>query len=110
MDIDCSSPAETPQEIVIVVDRYSNTTENLRFSELPQNIKFKEATLTCDGKTQIVQVPVAEIRVASMDGSGKLVPSENAVALFIEYIDRRGNVLQSVRMETNWEVARQRAR
>lgn len=98
MDAMCNEIYETSEMKVVIFDRYANTRKVEKFSELPTNIRFKPRLMICDKVEKTIQVPVAEIRLSTVDKTGQLVEKDKATLLLIEYLDKDGNILEVTHM------------
>jgi hypothetical protein len=68
------------------------------FDKLSEHLQYKVGHVECKGKVEGALIPVAAIKVSTLDNSGKLVEKEKATNMLIEYFDKNGAALEVVRM------------
>lgn len=99
MSMPCDLPVLKPNEIVLVIDVFSKSVKKEFFNQMPEDVRYIEGDVECEGKIKNFLIPVAEIRVSTFDESGRLVPKDKATNMLIEYFDKNGKVLNVTRMK-----------
>ncbi|MFT3928950.1 MAG: hypothetical protein QM709_01530 [Spongiibacteraceae bacterium] len=84
---------------ILVVDFSNDTREMKPASDFPQSIQFKNRRRIVDGKDVVTKVPVREIRIRPIGMDGGFVAKEKATLVNIEYLDEKGDVLESTTMQ-----------